>query len=70
VVSKLDAKISLPDKKQFIFLFVVMPGKFTSHFDDLDFLAIQGRDDFGPPMLGEQGEFLVQIDLGQHGLTI
>jgi hypothetical protein len=70
VVSKLDAKIPLPDQEQFIFLIVVMPGKLALHFDDFDFLAIQSRDDFGPPMFAEQGKLLVQIDLGQHSFSI
>ena len=57
LVAKLDPEISLPDEKQFVRSLMAMPGKFALHFDDLELLAINGRDHLRTPVFGEEGEF-------------
>ncbi len=53
MVSEFDAKISLPNKEQFVFVIMAMPRKLTLHFDNFDFLTVQSRNDFGAPMVIE-----------------
>jgi hypothetical protein len=41
---------------------VTVPGEFTLDLDDLDLLAVERGDGLGPPMLLEQGKFVVERD--------
>jgi hypothetical protein len=53
VIPELDAEISLPHEEQFVLVFVMVPGELALHFDDLEFLAVQSSNDFGPPMFSK-----------------
>ena len=48
VVSEFDAKTPLANQEELVFVPMVVPGKLAQYLDDLDFLAIQSRDDLGP----------------------
>jgi hypothetical protein len=66
VITKFNAKAPLPDKEEFVFIFVVVPGEFTEYFYDFDLLAVEVGDDFGTPVFFEKAEFVCQIDFGCH----
>jgi hypothetical protein len=66
MVSEFDTKNPLVNQEELVFIPMVVPGKLAQYLDDLDFLAIQPRDDLGPPMFAEQAEFFGQIDPGCH----
>jgi hypothetical protein len=53
MVPEFDAKPPLANQEELVFVLMVVPGKLAQYLDDLDFLAIQPRDDLGPPMLAE-----------------
>jgi hypothetical protein len=66
VVSEFDAKASLEDEEEFVFVLVMVPGEFALHFDQFDLLIVQPRDDFWPPVFAEEAEFFGKIDWGGH----
>jgi hypothetical protein len=65
-VSKFDAKLSLPNHEELIFVLVMVPRKLSFRLDDLDLLPVQIGNYLGPPMFVEQAKFLDQIDFGRH----
>jgi hypothetical protein len=67
-VSKFDAKSPLPHHEEFVFVLMMVPGKLTQHFNDLDFLTVQAGDHLWPPMFTERAEFFGQTDLGCHAV--
>jgi hypothetical protein len=50
MVSEFDAKSPLASQEELVLVLMVVPGKLAQYLDDLDFLAIQPRDNLGPPM--------------------
>lgn len=61
--TKFDSHSAAPDKKEFILLFVMMPGKNALKFYQLHFLAIQFADNLRPPMFAKGFELFREIDL-------
>jgi hypothetical protein len=60
-IPEFHAETALPHQEEFVFCGMEVPGKFTLNLDDFDFLSIQAGDHFGAPVLGEEGEFLIQV---------
>ncbi len=58
VVAVLDAHLSAPDKKELFDVVMVMPGKFAQDLDEFQLLAIERRNDLGPPVFANGVEFL------------
>ena len=58
--AKLDDHLTAPDEEKLIFIFVVVPGKDATKFDELELLAVQRGHDFRPPMLLDGREFFVE----------
>ena len=65
-VAEFDGHLAAPDEEHFIFMFVVVPGEGAGEFGEFDFLAIELGDDFGAPVLVNEGEFFGEGD-GFHG---
>ena len=59
-VPEFDGHLSAPNQEHFILQLVMMPGEDTAQLDELDFLAIQGRDHLRAPMLMDQCKLFVQ----------
>jgi hypothetical protein len=53
---------TLPHHEEFVLVGVMVPGEFALDLDDLDLLPVEHGDGLGPPMLVEQGIFLVERD--------
>jgi len=65
-VSEFDAKSSLPNHEELVFVLVVVPWELSEHLDDFDFLPVQIGNYFWTPMFVEQAKFLDQIDFDCH----
>ena len=65
-VAEFDAKPAFPDHEELVLSVMMVTRELALHLDDLHLLAVGGGDDLWPPMLGEQTELLVEIDLGGH----
>ena len=62
VVAEFDAKPTLPDEEELVFLLVPMPRKHPLDLDELDLLPIHRGDHLGPPLLVKKAELLIEID--------
>ena len=63
MAAKLNGELTAPNEEKLVLILVVMPGESSLDLHNLDFLPIELGDGFGAPMLVEQREFLVEIDL-------
>src|SRR6266851_2778848 len=61
-VAKIDPQIALDDEERLVGIAVVMPDEIALQPDDLELIIVHLGDDPRRPALGEQGEFLRQID--------
>jgi hypothetical protein len=52
-VSEFDAKLSLPNHEELVFVLVMVPGELSLRLDDLDFLPVQIGNYLWPPMFVE-----------------
>ena len=55
-VAKFNDHFAAPDEEQFVFVLVMMPGEDAGEFHELEFLAVELGDNFGAPVLMNQGE--------------
>ena len=60
-VAKFDPHPAAPNEEQFVFRVVMVPRKCSLEFYKLHFLAIQFRDDLGPPMLPKGRELFREV---------
>ena len=60
-VAKIKEQGSFVDEEQLIFVDMVVPDEFTLYFSQLDLLAVEFANDFGGPLIGEEGEFLEDV---------
>ena len=65
-IAKPHAQSAFDDEKEFVLEVVVMPDKFALELDRFDAEVIHFAENFGIPVIGEAGEFLIEID-GVHG---
>ncbi len=66
-VPELHPHASLPDEKQLVLIVMMMPDEFPLELHELDLLAVEACHDLRAPMLGETGEFVVEIDRCNRG---
>src|SRR5437764_653957 len=65
-LSQLHDQVSAYHQKQFIFLFVMVPDKFTFELDELDMSIVYLTNNFRTPGLGKLGKFFCQAYFFNH----
>jgi len=61
-IPKFHPERTLPHHEELVLVGMMVPGEFALDLDELDLLAIERGDGLGPPVLVEQGKFLVERD--------
>src|SRR5690348_14817720 len=61
-VLEVDSQRSLEDDESLVGILMVVPDEVTVDPHDLELVVIHLRDDLGLPLVGEQLEFLLQVD--------
>jgi hypothetical protein len=62
LVTEFHAQRASNDEKELILLFVMVPDKFAFQFHSFDVTFIHLTDDPGVPAIGEETEFLLQVN--------
>src|SRR6185437_8685762 len=65
-VAQAHEQLALDHEEQLIFVFMVMPHEFALELHQLHLLPIELADDAGDPVLGDEPEFFLEIDLVHH----
>jgi hypothetical protein len=68
VAAEFHAQRAFDDEKELVFMFVVVPDKFTLQLHRLDVAFIHLADNPGVPVIGEETEFFAEI-YGFHRVT-
>ena len=55
-VAELDGHVPAPDEEKLVFLVVMVPREHARELDQLEFLAVELRDDLGPPVFVDAGK--------------
>jgi hypothetical protein len=64
-VSVANGQAAFDDEEQFVFVFMIVPDEFTLQLCEFDTLAVDIGDHPRRPMVGDLGEFF--IDVADHG---
>ena len=59
-VTKLNNHFSPPDEEEFIFVFMMVPGKDAAKLDQLQFLTVQRGHDLRTPMFVDGRELFIE----------
>ena len=65
-ITELHDEASLHDQEEFVLVVVAVPDELAPELDELDVLAVQLADDFGTPVVVEEGQLLVQVHLADR----
>jgi hypothetical protein len=68
VVTEFHAQRAFDDEKELVFMFVVVPDKFTLQLDCLDMTVIHLADNSGIPVIEEEAELFAEV-YGFHRAT-
>ena len=69
-VAKIQAERAVEDEESFVGVGVVVPDEVALQFDDLELVVVHLGDDFGGPLVVEEGELIFQVDGLRHGVRI
>ena len=67
-IAQFDGQRAFDHKKEFIFIVVMMPHKFAFYLDQFDMRIVQLADYARVLIVGNEGEFVFEIDNRNHSL--